>query len=544
MKYLILAFTSLSLICQFSVFGQSEIADQLLSEKYAADKPGAVALIAQNGEVLFNKAYGLANLELGVPMNTSNVFKIGSITKQFTAVSILMLMEQGKLALTDDITKYIADYPTHGHEITIHHLLNHTSGIKSYTSMPSFKTEARTDMSPQELIDVFKNEPIDFEPGEQWSYNNSAYIILGHIIEVASGLSYAEYVEQHIFKPLGMNNSYYGSHSKIIPNRASGYQPDENGYRNADYLSMTLPYAAGSLMSCVDDLLKWQQAIHRDKLISTDSKALAFTDTKLNDGSSTYYGYGWSVDEIAGTPTIEHGGGIFGYTCNAVYVPSADLYAVVLTNSNGNSPTDITVELAAQYLGTPMMTKEPIELPKESHTQWVGTYEFPDGVYRFITYEEGSLFSQREGSEKLRIFSTAPNSYQFEDSFTSYQFTIEDGMKTALFESRIRKSKGLESDKEAPAERIAIELSEEILNLYVGTYELQPGFDIAFRVREGKLYTQATGQPEFEVFAESETKFFLKVVNAQVEFTIGDQGVAESMTLYQGGAVMPAKRKS
>jgi len=157
--------------------------------------------------VLYRKAFGMANLELSVPMGVENVFEIGSITKQFTAVSILMLMEQGKLNLEDEITKYIPDYPTHGKKITIHHLLNHTSGIKSYTSMKSFIATAAIDKTPEELIDVFKNEPMDFDPGEKWLYNNSGYIILGHIIEEISGKSYEDFVTANIFNPLKMENS-------------------------------------------------------------------------------------------------------------------------------------------------------------------------------------------------------------------------------------------------------------------------------------------------------------------------------------------------
>ena len=427
MKFSSYLITIILIALHAALLSQEEIVDQLLSDKYQSDKPGAVALVAKNGDILFKKAYGIANMELEIPMNVDNVFKIGSITKQFTAVSILMLREQGLLKLSDSINNYIEDYPSHEKDITIHHLLNHTSGIKSYTSMPSFMSEARTDLSPLELIEVFKNETMEFEPGEQWSYNNSAYIILGYIIEKISGLSYAQYIEQNIFEPLEMKNSYYGSHSKIIPNRASGYQPDQDGYRNADYLSMTLPYAAGSLMSSVDDLLKWQRAIHNNTLISEETKTLAFTDTKLNDGSSTYYGYGWSIDEINGTPTIEHGGGIFGYTCYAVYVPSEDLYCVVLSNSNGNSPTDITVEIAAQYLGSPFLTQEAIELSEVDQSQWTGTYEFEDGVIRYISYKDGSLYSQREGSQSLRICPIGQNSYKFENSFTTYHFDQTDG---------------------------------------------------------------------------------------------------------------------
>jgi CubicO group peptidase (beta-lactamase class C family) len=233
----------------------------------------------------------MANLELQVPMSADHVFEIGSITKQFTAVAILMLVEAGKLNVQDEITKYLPDYPTQGHTITIHHLLNHTSGIKSYTSM-DLGAIARTDMSPMEIIDFFKNEPMDFAPGERWLYNNSGYIILGYIIEQVSEKSYEDFVEQNIFKPLGMDNSRYGSKGELIPMRAAGYQTTQNGYVNAAYLSMTLPYAAGSLMSTVDDLHKWQLALLNNSLISEESKNLAYTDGKLNNGKRMGYGYG------------------------------------------------------------------------------------------------------------------------------------------------------------------------------------------------------------------------------------------------------------
>ncbi|NNF81288.1 MAG: beta-lactamase family protein, partial [Flavobacteriaceae bacterium] len=248
--------------------------DNYLAETYSPEKPGATVLISRDGKAVYRKAFGMADLELGVKMKPEHVFEIGSITKQFTAVSILMLEEQGKLSVQDDITKYIPDYPTNGQTISIHHLLNHTSGIKSYTGMERFRKNARVDMTPTELIDFFKNEPMDFEPGEQFLYNNSGYILLGHIIEVVCGISYAEFIEQNIFEPLGMKNSYFGSMTKLIPNRASGYQ-NRDGYVNAEYLSLTLPYAAGSIMSNVDDLLTWQNAIRDNKLITAESHAKA-----------------------------------------------------------------------------------------------------------------------------------------------------------------------------------------------------------------------------------------------------------------------------
>ena len=220
--------------------------DQLLSEQFKTGETGAAALVSRKGQIIYKKAFGTANLELNIPMQPNHVFRIGSISKQFTAVAILQLMEQGKLGLQDDITKFIPDYPTHGHKITIEHLLTHTSGIQSYTGMKDFSAISRLDKKPEELIAFFKNQPMEFAPGTKWNYNNSGYFLLGFIIEKVSGKTYPQYIEEAIFKPLGMINSYYGSDSRIIKNRASSYGKAENVFVNAEPLSMTLPYSAGS----------------------------------------------------------------------------------------------------------------------------------------------------------------------------------------------------------------------------------------------------------------------------------------------------------
>lgn len=419
--------------------------EQWASELYPESGPGATILVAKNGEPIYRGAFGQSNLELQTTMIPENVLEIGSMTKQFTAVSILMLMEEDKLQLEDPITKYLPDYPTQENTITIHHLLNHTSGIKSYTAMRPFFEKARTDMSPKEIIDFFKNEPMDFQTGEEYRYNNSAYIILGYIIEEVSGMSYAEFVDSRIFQPLGMKHSFYGSKSRLIPNRAYGYQPTrEGGYQNAAYLSMTLPYAGGSLMSNVDDLLIWQQAIHQNTLIQEESKQLAFTNGTLNDGSPINYGYGYSINEINGVPSIEHGGGIFGYECYATYVPSEDLYAVVLTNRNGNGPIDMTVRIAALALGKPYPeADEGISLNEEQLQIWVGSYSFPDGSIRHITLDNGKLYSQREGSRIFELIPLSANEFAFTDSLAKYSFGKEGDQKQATFQSRIKKSIGV-----------------------------------------------------------------------------------------------------
>lgn len=513
--------------------------DPIFEKEYAENEPGATVLVAKNGQILYRKAFGKANLELDVAMKPENVFELGSITKQFTAVAILQLMEEGKLSLEEPLSKYIPDYPR-GNEIKIHHLLNHTSGIKSYTDQPSFIALARTDMTPTALIAVTKDLPMDFSPGEKYQYNNSAYIILGFIIEQVSDMSYEEYIQKKIFTPLGMNNSYYGSKSTIIQNRASGYQPTGDGYKNADYLSMTLPYAAGSLMSTVDDMLLWNQAVHNNTFISEKSKQLAFKNYNRNDGKPIYYGYGWAVNEIAGIPTVEHGGGIFGYTTSGIYVPTENLYVIVLTNTNAKSPDNVTLQAAATVLKKPL-TRVPVTLAEKEHQQWTGAYQFDD-VARFVTFEDGVLYSQRDGGQKLKLISVGKNNYQFEDSFTTYHFRKENGKRIAELADRIVKSQGIETDIKPSEEKKVITLSPEILSSYEGTFELAPGFEIVVTTENNSIFGQATGQPKFELFAESPDNFFLKAVPAKVVFNKDSTGKIESLTLFQGGREITGKK--
>lgn len=516
--------------------------DQLLSAEYKAGEPGVAALIAKDGKVIYRKAFGHADLELNVPMTPENVFELGSITKQFTAVAILMLQEQGKLKLDDDITKFIPDYPVKGKKITVHQLLNHTSGIRSYTDMENFQKLARTDMAPLELINVFKNEPIDFDSGEKWNYNNSGYILLGYIIEKVSGQTYASFIENNIFKKLGMLHSYYGSKSAIIPNRAHGYQTVKDGYEIADYLSMTLPYAAGSLMSTVDDMLLWSQAIHNNTLITEASKQKAFTNYTLNNGKPDYYGYGWQPNEVNGVAVVEHGGGIFGFTTMGIYAPAENLYAIVLTNCSGKSPTPVTIKMAAIALGKPYAQKQVISLTTDQLKKWVGTYEFAEGVLRVISYEDGSLYSQRVGSNKLKLIATTASSFTFEGTTTQYEFAAENGKRTVLLKDRIQKFAGVETDKTPAPEKKSFELDAAELKKYIGTYELQKGFEIEITTEGKQIFAQATGQSKFEIYPEKEDTFFLKVVEASIDFTKDSLGKVISLTLHQGGRDMPGEK--
>ena len=320
--------------------------DSVLHHKFNANTPGASFLISRNGKILYKKALGLSNLELNVPMHTENVFQIASMTKQFTAIAILILEEKGKLKVTDEITKFLPNYPTQGHKITIHHLLTHTSGIKDFTRVRGLNTIAQKNQTPSQMIAFFKNESMDFAPGKKFKYNNSGYLILGAIIENITGQTYADFIEEHIFKKLGMNSSYYASHQKIIKNRASGYHKRVH-YVNNGKINFSVPYASGSLMSTVADLFTWQEALKNNLLIGKETTKKAFTNYTLSNGEKVQYGYGWHLKANNGVSSREHGGHIFGFKSMGVYLPDSDIYVVGLTNCDCNSPTQITREIAA-----------------------------------------------------------------------------------------------------------------------------------------------------------------------------------------------------
>lgn len=312
--------------------------------------PGGVFLVAQHGKPVYFKAFGKANIELSVDMTTDKVFQIGSMTKQFTAVSILMLEEQGKLSVNDPVSKFIPDYPS-GTTITLHHLLTHTSGIKDFTKMKTLGEISQKEMTPQQLVDFFKNEPADFQPGEKYDYNNSGYVLLGHIIELVSGVSYKDFIQKNIFDKAGMSNSGYATDRMIVKNRAYGYHEKEFGYVNKTSINYSVPFASGALMSTAGDMLKWQTALSTNLLLKPETSAKAFRKYKLNSGEESNYGYGWRMTDVNAIAMREHGGSIFGYKSMGVYIPGKDIYVLGFSNCDCNSPTQITRDIAALVAG-------------------------------------------------------------------------------------------------------------------------------------------------------------------------------------------------
>ncbi|WP_431610940.1 serine hydrolase domain-containing protein [Chryseobacterium sp. 'Rf worker isolate 10'] len=346
----LLPFLNNTMDAQVQSKGYEKKIDSIIQTEFGnKNEPGGVFLITQNGKNLYRKAFGKANLELNVNMTPDNVFQIGSMTKQFTAIAILMLEQEGKLNVNDPVSQYIKEYPN-GDKITIHHLLTHTSGIKDFTKIKSLSSIAQKDMKPEEMVNFFKNEPVDFAPGEKFDYNNSGYVVLGYIIELVSGTSYEDFIKKNIFDKIGMSHSYYASDRKVIPQRAYGYHKKEQGFVNKTVISFSIPFSSGSLMSTADDMLKWQQALNQNLLLNLKETQKAFQKYKLNNGEEFTYGYGWHLKEINGIPDREHGGSIFGFKSMGIYIPSEDIYMIGFSNCDCHSPTEVTRNIAKATL--------------------------------------------------------------------------------------------------------------------------------------------------------------------------------------------------
>jgi CubicO group peptidase (beta-lactamase class C family) len=346
----VLLFLITSIVSIFNIVSaqslESRIDSLILTEFNETNGPGGVFMVAQHGKAVYQKAFGKANLELDVDLTPDNVFQLGSMTKQFTAVAILMLEEQGKLKVSDPVLKYIPDYPS-GDKITIHQLLTHTSGIKDFTKMKSLSSISQQEMTPKMMVDFFKNEPVDFAPGSKFEYNNSGYILLGYIIELVSGDTYESFIKNYIFEKIGMTQSYYATDRRVINRRAYGYHKKEYGYVNKTVINFSVPFSSGSLMSTAGDMLKWQNALNKNQLLGAGTIKRAFSKYKLTSGEEFTYGYGWHIRELNGTPVREHGGSIFGFKTMGVYIPGEDIYVIGLSNCDCHSPTQLTRDIAS-----------------------------------------------------------------------------------------------------------------------------------------------------------------------------------------------------
>ena len=561
------------LLTASATFAQTKSAkiDALVQQYVANRQFNGSVLVAEKGQVIFKKGYGMANMEWGIPNTPDTKFRLGSITKQFTAMLIMQLVEQGKLKLTGKVTDYLPDYPkATGDKITIHHLLTHTAGIPNYTSFSDFfATKSRNPYTPEAFTKEFANLPLDFEPGSKFSYSNSGYFLLGVIIEKVTGKPYAEVLKASILMPAQLQNTGYDLAGPILPKRASGYEKQTNGYINAPYLDMSIPYAAGSLYSTVEDLYRWDQALYSDKLLSASGKATMYTPYL------DHYAYGWGIGKTKvgqlkdSLLVIQHGGGINGFNTSISRFPTDKILVVLLNNTGGAPLNDIQKNILR------ILYDQPVEAPKKSIADVLRQSVLVDSPektrQKFASWKADKAYSLKEDEvnnlgysflgenkldEAIAVFTlnaeSFPNSYNVYDSRGEAYMkagnkaaAIKDYKKSVEINPRnaggFAKLKELGEAVEAPKETVtAVETAT--LESYVGKYELAPTFAIIITRDGDKLYGQATGQSRFELFPESKTKFFLKVVDAKVSFVTNDKGEVEQLILHQNGQDMTGKR--
>ena len=427
-----------SLLTVISCYGQDiqleKQLDALLAKHFKPTEPGCEVLVAKKGQIIYKKAFGSADLELNVPVSADMVFNLASITKQFTAVAILQLVEQGKIRLQDSLQKFIPDFPSNRQTITIEHLLTHTSGIPDYMQInyPNLYME-RWDFTPKQLIDSFEHYPLEFEPGTKYSYSNSGYYLLGYIIGKVSQKTYPSYVQDNILTPLALHQTYFDSAGIIIPNRVKGYWKGNTGYKNADFWSPTIAYSAGGLLSNTEDLFKWFKGLSSYKILKKETLEKAFTPFKLKNGSQINYGYGWYIENSSNVRSIEHGGKMSGFTSNEIYYPQQDVFIAVLFNCENAPKDEISKSISEIVLEQSLQTE--IKLSHAISCSYVGTYSMTTDPKRTIVVssDNNHLLAKVSGQQAFEMLFETTTKFQFKNvKGMTGEFVSENGAVTKI----------------------------------------------------------------------------------------------------------------
>ena len=523
------------------------------------------ALVVEKGNVIYRGALGMANIEWGISNTPETKFRLGSITKQFTSMLILQLVDQGKIKLDGKLTDYLPDYRKDvGDKVTIHNLLTHTSGIPSYTDQPGFfENVSRNPYKVADFVKKYASGDLLFEPGSKFAYNNSGYFLLGAIIERVTGKPYEQVLRENILDPVGMKNTGYDHYETIIQQRAAGYSKTPDGYTNANYLDMSIPYAAGSMYSTVDDLYLWDQALYTDKLLSAQSKELMYKPFREN------YAYGWVVANASfkqndkPVPMIAHGGGINGFATFIARFPDEKNLIVILDNTGQNAQrlSDVIAKiLYGQPYEPPKMSiaevlnktirdkgvEAGIAQYRELKTSQSATYDFAENELNTLGYQ---LMRTGKTNDALEIFKLNVEAYPkasnpYDSLGEAYMNLNERELAIINYKKSLELNPGNTGAVEMlkKLERAPVTVDAKVFDAYVGEYELAPGF--VMRVfREGeKFMTQATGQEKVEIVAESETTFSPRAISAKLTFVKDSEGKVTSLRVNQGGREMNGKK--
>src|SRR6056297_2053877 len=516
----------------------------LVAERMSVEGPGLALRVSVGDELLIDEGYGLADLAHAVPVTPQTKFRIGSITKNITAAAILKLQEEGKLSVSDSLSSVLPEFPN-GDRITMEQLLNHTSGIPSYTNSPEFLATVQLAVSAEELIARFKDLPLEFDPGSKFAYNNSGYFLLGQIVAKLSGKSFETYLEEAFFAPLKMSDTGVHRANEIIKHEAYGYTFTGNGYEKALNWDMSQAGGAGALYSTAADLETWMRAFHAGKVLNQESVRAAWKPNMIGS-ENTRYGYGWFIDDQRGLARISHGGGLNGFSSHLAYYPSVDLSIVTLHNAMpfAISTGKLSEQIAEMLFGDKM---DPVpeyvvdaSVTEKVLQEYVGRYDYQSAVME-VTLEEGQLYAQLTGQPRHAIYPMSPTRFFWKVVDAQVEFLQDEQNKTVA-------AKHTQNGTTFRAARLPdlelVKLTAEVLDRHVGSYQLK-GLCVMVveRVDDG-LMAKLGNQPSLPIFATSETEFAYKIVPAAIVFGEAKEGKTQALTLEQAGLRFSGKRTS
>lgn len=514
-------------------------AGDLLARTYPSDGPGAVILIARGDQVLFRDARGEADIETQVLLQPDSVFRIGSVTKQFTAAALLTLVDAGRVRLDDPLTDYLPDFPEGG-RITIRQLLNHTSGVRSYFNLPHYITDTiQRDFTTDQLVALFEREPLDFEPGARFAYSNSGYALAGAVIEAASGMSWDAYLRQTLFEPLGMTHTGYGHDPAFAARQVTGYSRADNEITSMRRMSMTQAYAAGALVSNADNLLIWNRALHEGRILSEEAYLQMITPVGAAGVEEAQYGFGLLDDRVRGERMLWHGGHIFGFRAWLAYLPGPDISVIILENSDAFESIEISHvgrRLAAIAMGRPYPEMTPVSLEASAFAAAEGVYRFDDEVRRTLRIVEGQLTAQRESGRRRILTPIGEDNFLYPDGFNRLQLERDaTGAVSGVRFFANGDGEGIVGLRTGapPPEPATLQLPRAALERLVGAYANN---EVALTVfLEGEtLKAQIQDQPPVTLRATSTTQFAVEEEDAAVEFSLVDEAVLQ-LTIRQHG---------
>ena len=521
------------------------LAEASLGRGFTNNSPALVALVARDGKILFERAFGNADVDGHAPAALETKFLIGSVTKQFTAAAILKLQEMGQLSVDDKLSNYYPDFPR-ADEVTLHHLLTHTSGMHSYTSEPDFGARVGSAIDVDDLIGEIHEYEFEFDPGEKWEYSNSGYLILGRIVEKVSGQSYGEFLQQWFFDPLGMKDTGVYDNGNAYTNQAKGYSFVDEELQPAKPWHMSWAGGAGQLYSTLHDLMRWNEGVFGGQVLNEASRQAAFTPATLNDGSQTEYGYGWMISDMRGLKVITHSGGLDGFASHLARYPDQNVTVVAMCNCVPGGAEAGAFQaggvLAELFLWQEMQPRKAPEIDESIDTEklakYVGRYDYGRAVME-LTLKDGQFYGQLTGQPAIKLFPQSETVLVAKIVEASIEFVSDDDGNVTHVIHR-QGSQTIEAPRMEDVD--FIELSPAELDKFVGKYDYGPAGKLTIKRQGDTLVAQLTGQPALRMRPTSPTEFAWVAANARIEFELDENGHVTGGTHHQGGQQLAVKR--